>query len=217
MAQACPSERHGKRGVRPLTVGRSARPIRLASEGAFRAQHEPTNPTDRVRIARTKASIAVATGQLRASPKPKSTPPMATNMPCSGRPRMIEATPIVSGIERACDERGRSRTPRPTRPLEGELDDPARVDADRRVDDDRAGAGRHRQQVVDVELPDDPTADVDRERVSEAARPRSPQHRRRRGRPTADEDSTTSSSRADHIRCHADFRLADGRRDGTAS
>ena len=77
---------------------------------------------------------------------------------------------------------------RPTRPLKGISIDPARVDADRRVDDDRAGAGRHRQQVVDVELPDDPTADVDRERVSE---PRDRDHRSgvvTTIRPTAGED-----------------------------
>ena len=80
--------------------------------------------------------MAAATGQLSASPKPKSTPPIATTIPCSGRPRMMEATPIVSGMESACDDRGRIPDSRPARPLNG-ISTIQQVDPGRGVDDDR--------------------------------------------------------------------------------
>ena len=88
---------------------------------------------------------------------------MATSTPTRRTPRIIDATPTVSGLDSVSDERARIPDSLTGEPHEGDLDDPAWVHPGRGVDHDRPGAGRDGQQVVDVQLPDASDAHVGRE------------------------------------------------------
>jgi hypothetical protein len=57
-------------------------------------------------------------------------------------------------------------------PVEGKLEDPTRADALRGVDDDGAGAGRDAQEIIDIQLADDPQPHIDRQAVAEEGRSR---------------------------------------------
>src|SRR5205814_8795618 len=78
------------RGTRvPNSPGRSAPTVR-------RSQPREGSPTTSARtrsiaaaIASLNDEIAIETGQLKASPRPNSTPPTATKNPRRGRPRII--------------------------------------------------------------------------------------------------------------------------------
>jgi hypothetical protein len=52
-------------------------------------------------------------------------------------------------------------------PVERKLDDPTRADALRCVDDDDAGASRDAQEIIDIQLADDPQTCIDRQAVAE--------------------------------------------------
>jgi hypothetical protein len=106
-----PARQGRRRTWRPARNGGPFGP--RAADGSRRvrrprhAQVQRPDAADRIGDGQHERVQCGCDGQLSASPSPKSTPPMATTMPGSGCPRMIEATAIVSGIDRACDDRGR--------------------------------------------------------------------------------------------------------------
>ena len=118
---------------------------------------------------------------------------------------------MVSGIERAWDDRGRMPDSRPASPLNGISHDPAGSTPRRGIHDDRPGAGRDGQEIVDIELTDDPRADVVGQRIRRAGRRRSPAAASspRSGAPHARTSTTivgTVGRRPDRHGCPADER-----------
>ena len=113
--------------------------------------------------------MAAATGQLSASPE-------AEVDAADGHDHALERT----ATDDRCDAHGlgdregmggpwRIPASRPTSPLNGISTIQPGVDADRGVDDDGPGASRDGQEVVDIELSDDPRPDVVRQDIGEAA------------------------------------------------
>ena len=133
-------------------------------------------------IATRKLHSPAATGQLSGSPGPNDAPPIATSTPTSGRPRIIDATPTVSGLASASDDRARIPDASTREPDERDLDHPPRVDPGRGVDHDCPRAGRDCEQVVDVELADEPDGHVGRKIGCEFGESGERAHRRHHGR-----------------------------------
>ena len=113
-------------------------------------------------MAFARAGSAAATARLNGSPSPNDRPPMTTTRPHNGRPRRNSASPITSGKASAWDERGRGPSSRPISPLRGSSTIRPGPNSDGGVDDDDTRVRRNGQQVVDVELADDPDPDVGR-------------------------------------------------------